>query len=359
MMSRHVLALTAAALIAGCAAELPQGSTPYVPTRAMSAVLAERLAMNAKDSSDVSLQEARDVPWLADAAAAIPNVAGLPAPTIEVKQLNTPTASGAAGAIHATLYRPELAKDTPVIIYFPGGTWATRSDVGADETARQLASRTGWVVVSVQPRLAPEAQFPAAHDDAMAAYRWARSQMASWGADPTRVVLAGEGPGANLALSTAMLARDGAKVGRPVPLPDQLLLITPWAGTSTGTPSMSENGGSRPLTRATVRWAQRRYAPDDLNDTRIDLASRADFAGLPPTVFVLAEIDPLRSGAETVAERMRSAGVRTDVRLYRGVTYDFFGLGNTVPEAAVAEADASRSLQAGFPGKFNRWRARP
>ena len=349
-MPRFAL-LVIAALSSGCAAELPQGSTPYTPTRAMSAVLTERLAMNAKDSSDVSLQEARDIPWLADAEAAIPNVAGLPAPVIEVSQINTPTVSGAAGPLRAMLYRPSVAKNTPVIVYFPGGTWASRSDVSADTTSRQLASRTGWVVVSLQPRLAPEAQFPAIHDDAMAAYQWARSQFAGWGADPTRVVLAGEGPGANLALSTAMNARDQRKTGRPVPLPDQLLLITPWAGTSTSTPSMSENGGSRPLTRATVRWAQQRYAPDNLGDPRIDLASRTDFAGLPPTVFVLAEIDPLRSGAETVAERMRAAGVRTDVRLYRGVTYDFFGLGSSVPEAATAETDATRALQVGFPSR--------
>ena len=347
-MPRWILA-SMIALLAGCGSDLPQGSTPYAPTAGMRAVLAERLNMNPRESSDISLQEARDVPWLADAAAAIQNVAGLPDPEIEVKQLNSPTASGAAGALSAMLYRPALAKDTPVIVFFPGGTWASRSEVSADETARQLASRTGWVVVMLRPRLAPEAQFPAIHDDAMAAYQWARSQMASWGADPTRVVLAGEGPGANLALSTALLARDAAASGRPVPLPDQLLLITPWAGTSTSTPSMSENGDSRPLTRATVRWAQRRYASDNLADKRIDLASRADFVGMPPTTFILAEIDPLRSGAETVAERMRAEGVRTTVRLYRGVTYDFFGLGSAVPEAAMAEDDAARTLRAGFP----------
>ena len=112
---------------------------------------------------------------------------------------------------------------------------------------------------------------------------------------------------------------------------------------------MSENSGSVPLTRATVRWAQRRYAPGQLDDPRIDLAARSDFRGMPPTTFVLAEIDPLRSGAETVAQRMREQGVRTDVRLYRGVTYGFFGLGNSVPDAATAEDDAARALRVGFP----------
>ena len=367
-MHRLTPALLVSAFLAGCADAPPQGRTPYAPTSAMSAILTERVAMHAKERSDVSLQEARDVPSLAEAAQAIPNVAGLPATTIEVTQFNQPTGSGADGLLSAWLYRPALAKNTPVIIYFPGGTWATRSDVAADETSRQLAARTGWVVVTLRPRLAPEARFPAVHDDAMAAYQWARAQLRSWGADPTRVVLAGEGPGANLALSTALLARDSAVAGHPVPLPDALLLITPWAGTSTSTPSMSENGGSRPLSRATVRWADRIYARGHLDDPRIDLAGRTDFAQMPPTTFILAEIDPLRSGAETVAARMSAAGVPTEVRLYQGVTYDFFGLGAYVPQAASAENDAVSRMRLTLarldlppptpPRRVNRSRAR-
>ncbi len=351
-MPRFVLALAASLVLAGCSTPPPQGSTSYVPSPGMEKILVERVAMHAKHVTDLQVEEARDVPSVTDAAQAIPNVAGLPASTLEIKQFNQVSASGATGAIGASLYRPTLAKDTPIIIYFPGGTWVTRSDVAADETSRQLALRTGWVVLSVRPRLAPEAQFPEIHDDAFAAYQWARSEMRGWGADPTRVVLAGEGPGANLALATALMARDRETSGRPVPLPDQLLLITPWASTSTSSASMSENAGARPLDRSTVRWAQRRYASGQLDDPRIDLASRTDFQQMPPTTIILADIDPLRSGAESLAERMRAAGVRTDVRRYRGVTYDFFGLGAYVPEAAQAEADAVQAMQNGF--RFNR-----
>ena len=309
----------------------------------MSDILVERAAMHAKERSAVSLQEARDVPDLVEAGHAIFNVQGLPAPGIEVSQFSQPAASGAAGSIGATLYRPVLAKNTPIIIYFPGGTWVTRRDADADEIARQLAIRTGWVVVSLRPRLAPEAKFPAIHDDALAAYQWARGQMRSWGADPTRVVLSGEGPGANLALSTALMARD-----QHVALPDALLLITPWAGTATNTASMTENGSSQPLTRATVRWAQNLYAPNDLTNPRIDLAARSDLAGMPPTMFVLADIDPLRSQAETLAANLQQAGTRVDVRRYAGVTYDFFGLGAYVPRAADAEQDVASALKARF-----------
>ena len=343
-MSRFplVLALCAApVLLDGCVA----GSTPPTATATpeMSEVLAERVAMHARERSAISLQEARDVPSLVEAAYAIKNVQGLPASIIAVSQVTPPQASGAAGPLSATLYRPELAKDTPVIIYFPGGTWATRRDASSDETARQLASRTGWVVVVPKPRLAPEAKFPAIHDDALALYQWARAEMRGWGGDPTRVILAGEGPGANLALSTALTARD-----RRLPMPDALLLVTPWAGTATSSASMGQYGRFQPLTRATISWSQRIYAPNDRANPRIDLADRSDLAGLPPTTIVLAEMDPLRSEGETLAERMRAAGNRVDVRSYRGVTHEFFGLGGYVPRAAEAEADVTWALKARF-----------
>ena len=337
------VAIAAPLVLAGCGTAPPQGSTPYAPTAPMADILAERAVMHAKEEPSVGLDEARDVPDLVEAAHAIMNVQGLPAPGIDISQFTQPVASGAAGAIGATLYRPVLAKNTPIIVYFPGGTWATRRDAGADETARQLALRTGFVVVSLRPRLAPEVTFPASHDDALAGYQWARGQMRAWGADPTRVILAGEGPGANLALSTALMARD-----RQIPLPDGLVLITPWVGTSTGTTSMSENGGSRPLSRATVRWAQRLYAPDDLANPRIDLVNRTDLAGMPPTMVLLADIDPLRSDAEALSAKLQQAGNRVDVRRYSGVTYDFFGLGAYVPTAAAAEDDTARALKARF-----------
>jgi acetyl esterase/lipase len=304
-------------------------------------VLTERQAMHAKEPAALELSEARDVPSLAEAAHAIPNVAGLPAPVVEVQQVNYPIASGAGGPLSAWVYRPGPTRNTPAIIFFPGGTWASSSFEAADETARELAVHTGWIVVMIQTRLAPEAVFPAMHDDADAAYRWARSQLRQYGGDPTRVVLAGEGPGANLALATALRERNGRGL-----IPDYLLLITPWAGTSTSTPSMSENADYPALTRRTVRWAQDLYVPDNLRDTGIDLASRQDYSQMPPTLIILAEIDPLRSSGETLAARMAAAGVPVQSRLYRGSAYGFFGLGTQVPEAAIAEQDAARIMRA-------------
>lgn len=315
--------------------------------------------MRARDVAGLSPERAREVPSLLEAARAIPNVRGQPAGQTDVPQVRNLVASGAEGPLAARLYRPELARDTPTIVFFPGGTWVTGSLDAADESARELSARTGWVVVAIRTRLAPEAQFPAAHDDAYAAYQWARGQMREWGADPSRVALAGEGAGANLALSTALLARD-----RGVPVPDHLLLITPVAGTSLDGASMSESGGSRPLSRGAVRWAQDEYAPErsQRGDPRLDLVARPDLEGLPPATVILAEIDPLRSGGELLAERLAAAGaltpgaagvgtaapVRAEARLFPGTTHGFFGLGGTVAEAAAAEDYVAVRLKAAF-----------
>ena len=336
-----------ACLLAACATP-PQGTTPYEPSAGMRAVLVERQAMHAQEMSGLSIARARDVPGLIDAARAIPNVKGLPASQTQLPQVQQLVASGADGALSARLFRPALAKDTPAILYFPGGTWATGSLDTYEESARQLAIRTGFVVVAMRPRLAPEAQFPAIHDDAYTLYRWARAHLREWGGDPTRVTLAGEGPGANLALSTALYARDRAAAGAPTAVPDHLLLITPVAGTSLSTPSMTENGRSRPLTRATVDWAQDLYAPKDLRDPRINLAARTDLAGLPPTTIILAQIDPLRSGGETLAANLTAAGIPNQARLFPGTTHDFFSLGAQVPEADAAEAYAAERLKTAF-----------
>ena len=353
-------ALSAGLALAGCGGDMPpQGRTPYAPSAGMQAVLAEYGEMHAKPLAGMTEAEAREVPTLADAERALSNIHGLPAVGPDIPEVRVVTASGAATALPGRLYRPKEAKNTPVIVFFPGETWVTGTLDSGDLTARELASRTGWIVVSVLTRRAPEGLFPAAHDDGLAAYQWARAQIRGWGGDPTRVALAGEGAGANLALSTAMAARD-----RGTPVPDHLLLITPLATSSLGGVSMAENADSRPLTRRTVRWEQRTYAPGGAarRDPRLDLLRRDDWAGLPAATVVLAEIDPLRAEGQAVADRLIAAGalqpgqpgegragpVQTEAQLFQGTAHGFFGLGGTVPEAAAAEDYAAGRLKAAF-----------
>ena len=315
----------------------------------MKRVLTQWAAMRGRPVAGLAPRDARDMPTLQDAARALPNVHGLPAPATPIGAYETLTATGAAGPLEARLYRPvpmrHGAKMLPVIVYFAGGTWVNGSLSGYDETARQLMVRTGWLVVAIRTRLAPEAQFPEGQEDALAAYTWALQAMRSWGGDPGRVVLAGEGAGANLAVDTALAARSNQLAA-----PGGLLLITPLASTSLSGASMRENGKSRPLTRGTVDWAQDLYTRRhrDLDDVRLNPALSKELGGLPPTTVVMAEIDPLRTEGEEMSAALRAAHVPTQSRIFPSVTHDFFGLGLVVPEAAVAEAYAADQLRAVF-----------
>jgi len=341
--SLSIALLSGFAVLGGCSLP-PQGRTPYVPGPEMLSVLSEWQSLRAE--AGLSPAEARDVPSLQDAARAIPNTHGLAAGATAVPTVHALVATGASGPLAARLYLPTavpaVTKDQPIIIYFVGGTWVAGSLDGYDETARQLMARTGWPVVAIRTRLAPEAQFPDAHDDALAAYQWARKNMRAWGSDPTRVVLAGEGAGANLAISTALSARE-----HKVSVPDYLLLITPLVSTGLSGGSMGESGKSRPLTRQTVNWAQDLYTKHnrDLSDPRLNPVQRADLAPLPPTTVILAEIDPLRTQGEDMAGALRLAGIPTQSRVFSGVTHDFFGLGLRVPAAAAAEQYAADQMK--------------
>lgn len=343
---RHLLRFLAPVLAvaaAGCAnSGPPQGITPYQPSPGMAAVLQERSNMRAVEPASVTVARAREVPNLIAAMQAMPNVRGLPADSPEVPVVRLLASPGADVALPARIYQPQNPTNGPMLIYFTADTWVTGGLDDYDESLRQLASRTGWVVVGIGLRHAPDATFPGIHDDAFVAYQWARTHAKEWGADPTRIALGGESAGANLALSTALLARD-----RRVPMPNYLLLITPVAGTGLSGTSMSESGRSRPLSRRTVSWAQQQYVTSSrqLLDPRLDLVSRPDLAGTPPTTIVLAEIDPLRSGGEELAARLQAAGVRTNVRMFPGTTHDFFGLGERVVEAAAAEDYAAANLK--------------
>lgn len=250
-------------------------------------------------------------------------------------------------ALPARLYRPPglLSRLNPVLLYFHGGGFVTGDLDSHDASARALARRTGALVVSAGYRLAPEHPFPAAHEDALAAWRWLSREVHALGGDPRRIAIAGEDAGANLAMNVALSARDGYGV-RPV----HMLLIHPIAGHDFSTPSYGEALRARPIGMAAMRWRFRHLAPNaaELDDPRIDLADRGDLAGLPSTTIVLAQVDPLRSEGEALAEALSTAGVKTECQVYEGMAQGFFGLGQLVTRALFAQADAAGALYRAF-----------
>ena len=306
---------------------------PAKPAPDMQAVLDAMQALGAKPIETLTPVKARIQPTAADGAKAVMRRQGTsiaPDPAVTTRDLPY----GSDPMQYARIYRPAAGRsDLPVVVYYHGGGWVIADVNVYDATPRLLAKQLNAVVVSVEYRHAPEAKFPAQHEDAAAAYRWVLQNAASWGGDPSKLVLAGESAGGNLAVATAMYARDN---GLAAPL--HILSVYPIANSDMSLPSKKDSANAKPLNTAMLNWFGYYYSTSaaDQQDPRINLV-KANLRGLPATTIVNAQIDPLRSDGETLAQAMQAAGVRVEQRTFPGVTHEFFGLGKVVRGAYDAE----------------------
>jgi acetyl esterase/lipase len=156
--------------------------------------------------------------------------------------------------------------------------------------------------------------------------------------------VAGESAGGNLATNISIRARDEG-----VQLPVHQLLVYPVAGNDLNTPSYRENTAAAPLGRPGMIWFAEHTVrtPQDMEDPRINLLG-ANLQGLPPTTIIAAQIDPLRSEGEALANQLRGAGVQVERRQWDGVTHEFFGMAAVVPKAREAVQFADQRLRAAF-----------
>jgi acetyl esterase/lipase len=257
------------------------------------------------------------------------------------------TIPGPAGSLPVRIYTPKSGtRPFPVVVYYHGGGWVIADKNVYDAGARALSKLANAVVISVDYRLGPEHKFPAAHDDAVATYAWALKNAGTIGGDSTRVALAGESAGGGLAVATAMAARD-----RQMRMPVAVISVYPIAGTDTTTASYVENAAAKPLNRPMMSWFFEHYlsGPQDRADPRVNLIA-ANLRGLPPTTIINAQIDPLRTEGEMLAERLRSAGVDVQQKTWAGVTHEFFGMGAIVDDAMQAQQMAADALKKAFGG---------
>lgn len=317
------------------------------PEREMQAVLDQHARLGPKPIETLAPGEARRQPTPADAVKAQLVAEGRDTtPTALVPGVTSVdrTIRGAAGNIPARVYTPEGAGPFPVIVYYHGGGWVIADKDVYDGGARGLSKAANAVVVSIDYRRAPEAKFPAQHDDALAAYRWALANAASIKGDPRRVALAGESAGGNLAVATAVAARD-AKLQMPM----AIVSVYPIAQADTTTASYTTYATAKPLNRAMMGWFARHTVrtPADLQDPRISLV-KADLRDLPPVTIINAQIDPLLDDGAQLEQALRSAGNGVERRVYDGVTHEFFGMAAVEPKAKDAQGYAGERLKSAF-----------
>jgi acetyl esterase len=272
--------------------------------------------------------------------------AGPPRPMARVEALEIP---GPAGKLAARLYvadgeAAEPARDgqdSPLLVYFHGGGWVIGDLDTHDSTCRFLAANTGFPLLSVDYRLAPEHPFPAAVDDAFAAFRWAAEQAAELGAAAERIAVCGDSAGGNLAAAVSLMARDAGG-----PQPAMQLLIYPVTD-SVGGASRQLFAEGFQLTKADMDWFERHYLSGGASgeDPRISVLRAEDLSGLPPAYIATAGFDPLRDEAEAYAERLRAAGVPVALRRHPGLIHGFANMTAISRSARAAMHEAAGALR--------------
>ncbi len=325
--------------------------TKYKADADMQSVLDALAAMNGKPIESLEPKEARSQPTPTDAVMAVLKKKGKDtAPSALVPGVTSAdsTIPGPAGALPIRVYTPEGNGPFPMVVYFHGGGWVIADKNVYDGGARGLAKEANAVVVSVDYRLAPEARFPAQHDDALATYKWAVQNAASIKADPKRVALAGESAGGNLAIATALSARD-----QKLPMPTHIVSVYPIAQvTNLSTASYVDSALAKPLNKPMMEWFAKNALgkPEDKQDPRIDLVN-ANLKGLPPVTLINAQIDPLRSDGDMLVASLKKAGVRVNHKVYPGSTHEFFGMAAVVGDAKDAQQLAGKELKESWQAK--------
>jgi acetyl esterase len=245
------------------------------------------------------------------------------------------------GGLAGRLYRPSFSGTVPTIVFFHGGGWVVGTLDGYDSQCKRLRDGTGAAVLSVAYRLAPESPFPGPVEDAITATRWAVRNVGRLGGDATRIAVAGDSAGANLAAVVAQTLREEVK------LAGQLLIYpaTDSVGLRSGEatarfPSHGTFASGYFLTLERMKWYADRYIPseDDRHDPRASPLRAEDLSGVAPAVIATAGFDPLLDEGRAYAEKLRAAGVPVTYLEFATLVHGYFALATFSPGARRAAA---------------------
>lgn len=221
------------------------------------------------------------------------------------------------------------------VLYLHGGAYAVGSTEVYREFNAHLARAWHAQVAAIDYRLAPEHPFPAALDDAFAAYQALLKQ----GIAPADLVIAGDSAGGNLTLACALRVRDAG-----LPLPAKLVLLSPWTDMTVSGSSANDKPRDDMLITQSIRKSARDYLAG--TDAKAALASPlfADLRGLPPTLIQVTDTEILLDDARRLADALRKAQVPTELRVWPGLWHVWPLFAGKLPEADAAVAEAAAFL---------------
>ncbi len=250
---------------------------------------------------------------------------------------------GPFGEIPIRVYTPEGEGPFPVLLYLHGGGWVVGTLDDYDAVCTILCADSGYLVVSVDYQLSPEARFPVAIEEGYATLEWLADQSDAMNVDPDRIVVGGDSAGANMATVIAMMARD-----RKGPSIQFQLLICPATNLKdTNTLSYKQFGFGIWVPEELMKWYTSYYLENlaDIGNPYVSPLLASNLSDLPPSFIVIAEFDILRDEAEAYGKRLQEAGVNACMKIYPGQIHDFVIFGKVMPKAEKALADCCKALR--------------
>ncbi|MCK9793424.1 alpha/beta hydrolase [Isoptericola sp. 4D.3] len=245
-----------------------------------------------------------------------------------------------AGEVHVRIVKPVGAPDTlPAILYMHGGGWVLGNAGTHDRLVRDLATGANAAVVFVEYDRSPEARYPVAIEQGYATAQWITAHGADLGIDPSRIAVAGDSVGGNMAAALAIVAKQRGDVTF---LHQSLYYPVTDAAQDTG--SYVEFAEGPFLLAKSMAWFWDAYLPDESQRDEITAsplrATLAELEGLPEAFVIVDENDVLRDEGEAYARKLIEAGVRTTTVRYNATIHDFMMLNPLRPSAASSGAIA-------------------
>ena len=256
---------------------------------------------------------------------------------IEYRFINGPTAE-----LPIKIYTPEGIGPFPAVVFFHGGGWVAGNIELNGVQHQQISHDARVVVIAVNYQKAPEHKFPIPFDDCYATLEWVAANTQLLNINPDEIGVAGDSAGGNLALAVALKARDvqGPKIAFQI-------LIYPAVDYKFDYPSMIDNATGYSLTTQGMKWYWDQYmgSSADLDNPYFRPLAESNFANLPPTFTLTAELDPLRDEGEILAERLEEAGVHSVLKRYDSLIHGFALMQGFLPEARTAMRDIAENIQ--------------
>lgn len=233
----------------------------------------------------------------------------------------TITADGRTVKIH--IMKPDHPAARPGVLFFiHGGVWIVGNFANHQRLLRDLVVGSGQVGVFVEYTPLPQAKFPTQLEESYTALKWVAGHAGEFGADGSRIAVAGNSVGGDMTAAIAMMAKDrgGPKIRYQV-------LLIPATDASVDTNSYKTFGTGHFLARSFMDYGWNLYAPDAKTRDNPYVsplrASDAELKGLPPALVITAENDPLRDEGEAYARKLKEAGVQVAAVRYNGTIHDF------------------------------------